>query len=212
MIVGVDFSIKSCAITIMDGRQTHFYAYPRKSVAKEGYLQLLESCDVNVHCIDDEPPLHKKATLTERERSSTQDGMELSRNITKSLGEWDFTYGTNLAFEGFSFGSSGNRLSQISGYQWILRRDFIRGLGLMEENMWFFSPMTVKATAGKGSFKKEQMIQAFLEEDVDHLLHKRMLTTPEDFMNKKGAWIKPIDDIIDSYWVARTLKKTLDSI
>jgi hypothetical protein len=31
--------------------------------------------------------------------------------------------------------------------------------------------------------------------------------TPEEFQNKKGAWVKPIDDIIDSYWVLKTLEK-----
>lgn len=211
MIVGIDFSIKSCAITVIDAGRPHFYTYARKSVAKEEYFQLLEACEVNVHRINDELPLHKNATLTERERSSTQDGITLSKSIAMSLSDWDFTYNCNAAFEGFSFGSTGNRLSQISGYQWIVRRDLLRGLGLPLDNMWFFSPMTIKATAGKGNFKKEQMIEAFLEEDMDHFLHQRMRTTPEDFQTKKGLWLKPIDDIVDSYWVAKTLEKTISN-
>lgn len=211
MTVGIDFSIKSCAITVINGSQLNFYTYARKSVAKEEFFQLLEGCDVNVSRLEDEPPLHKNATIAERERSSTNDGIKLSKSIVMSLNEWDFTYNAHVAFEGFSFGSSGNRLSQISGYQWLLRRDLLRGLGLPLDNMWFFSPTTVKATAGKGNFKKEQMIEAFLQEDEDHLLHRRMRTCPEEFQTKKGLWLKPIDDIIDSYWVAKTLEKTISA-
>ena len=77
--------------------------------------------------------------------------------------------------------------------------------------MWIFAPMTVKATAGKGNFKKEDMITAFLASEDASLretgLWKALTTDPASFQNKKGAWMKPIDDIIDAYWVLRTLEK-----
>ena len=79
------------------------------------------------------------------------------------------------------------------------------------ENMWIFAPMTVKATAGKGNFNKEKMLEAFMNCDDPILLNSKFFqalkNTPEEFQNKKGAWVKPIDDIIDSYWVMKTLIK-----
>jgi len=73
--------------------------------------------------------------------------------------------------------------------------------------------MTVKATAGKGNFKKEQMIEAFLADSDPGLIvtqfWQALKNVPAEFQNKKGAWHKPIDDLIDSYWVLRTLEKNL---
>jgi hypothetical protein len=115
------------------------------------------------------------------------------------------------AIEGFSFGSTGNRLAQISGYQWLLRHMISHNYVIGSEAMWVFAPMTVKATAGKGNFKKEDMITAFLSSEDPALretgLWKALTTEPASFQNKKGAWLKPIDDIIDAYWVLRTLEK-----
>jgi hypothetical protein len=73
--------------------------------------------------------------------------------------------------------------------------------------------MTVKSTAGKGNFKKEQMIEAFIASDDERLrktlLWQSLSQSPETFQTKTGKWVKPIDDLCDAYWVLRTLEKNL---
>ena len=76
--------------------------------------------------------------------------------------------------------------------------------------------MTVKATAGKGNLKKEGMIDTFIQHNNEELqssgFWKAIHDNPSQFQTKKGVWLKPIDDVVDSYWVLRTLQKTLETL
>ena len=212
MIVGIDFSIKSPAVTIIHEEEgTLFFSFPRKSVAKEDFFITLENNGVSVIALEDEPALPKTAKLTQREQSSIKDAFMEIDAIVGLLSEWTFTDEDYIAIEGFSFGSTGNRLAQISGYQWLLRARLITILGITPEQLYFFSPMTIKATAGNGHYKKDQMINALIQSDCDTQFVNAIRQAPAEFQNKKGAWLKPIDDIVDSYWIAKTLQKTLST-
>ena len=210
MTVGIDFRIKSPAVTLLtNSGEWRFYTFARNSVAKEDFFLTLKDNGVNVIALPDEPALKKTALLTERERSSITDALMQTRSVSKMLSEYSFSEEDRIAIEGFSFGSSGNRLAQISGYQWLLRSFLLEDCEIGVEQLWFFSPMTIKATAGKGNFKKEQMIQAFIDSDCDSEFATSLRNHPAEFQTKRGAWLKPVDDIVDSYWIAKTLEKTL---
>ncbi len=127
------------------------------------------------------------------------------------LSAWSFTEDDCLAIEGFSFASTGNRLAQISGYQWLLRYNLIEDCEISAEQLWFFSPMTIKATAGKGNYKKEEMIEAFINSDCNSAFANALRNAPAEFQTKRGQWLKPIDDIVDSYWIVKTLQKTIEN-
>ena len=66
-------------------------------------------------------------------------------------------------------------------------------------------------TAGKGNFKTEQMINAFLENKLkDDALEMNNLrlsirNNVSDFRDTKN-FLKPLEDMVDSYWVLRSLK------
>ena len=223
MRIGIDFSIKSPAISIIDARgNLSFYSFPRRSVAKDIFIQTLIEAGVNVCVLPDEVALDKKATLAERERSSLVDAKteieailsEINKAkirdvVSKEFGAKNYTVSVGL--EGFSFASTGNRLAQLSGYQWVLRYLLHTELSISSNDFYVYAPMTVKATAGKGNFKKEDMISAFINSEDERLkktgLWQALNNTPEKFQNKKGGWLKPLDDIIDSLWVLKTLEK-----
>ena len=211
MIIGIDFSIKSPAITVKSNLGTiRYHSFPRRSVIKEDFAITLQKYGVMLHVLEDEKPLSKNANLTDRERSSMHDSLMEIDAIVEVLRQYPIDDETYIAIEGFSFASTGNRLAQISGYQWALRTRLIRELGVKIENIWLFSPMTVKATAGKGNYKKEEMIEEFIKASPADSKFARMLRdSPAEFQNKKGGWLKPLDDIVDSYWVACTLEKTI---
>jgi len=205
-ILGIDFSLTSTAVTLKNSTEYVFYTFARETAVKADVATSLKNSGVAVHLVPAEAPLPKKATITERERSSVEDAYVL---INKIVDQFKYLHDPITAYgiEGFSFGSTGNRLAQIAGYQWALRWE-MRNIGMSTENFWVFSPMTVKATAGKGNFKKEQMIEAFINSD-DPLLQENgfwlaIKNNPEQFQTKRGNWLKPIDDIVDSYWVLRT--------
>ena len=213
MTVGIDFSIKSTAVTIIDKGIHFFYTFARKSIAHKDFFETLQTAGVTVVSLDDEPKLPKTANLTAKERSSTHDGILLTEAIARTLSIHNFSETDYIAIEGFSFASTGNRLSQISGYQWLLRSKLVKHCNVSVDQLYFFSPMTIKATAGKGNYKKEDMIREFIQSTDDNLKNSKffvdVFNNPQKFQNKNGGWKKPIDDICDSYWIAKTLEKTL---
>jgi hypothetical protein len=211
MTLGIDFSLKSPAATLKAGNLYTFYTFARNTAVKENVILSLKAAGVITNIIDNEPALAKKATIAERERSSLEDANILIPEIIKWFKDLPIS---SYAIEGFSFASTGNRLAQISGYQWLLRWEMLK-MGIAPKDFWIFAPMTVKATAGKGNFKKEDMIAAFLNTEDEDLkntgLWKGMTNSPQSFQNKKGLWEKPIDDLVDSLWVLKTLEKTLST-
>ncbi len=202
MILGIDFSIKSTAACLKYGNDYTFYTFARDTVIKEDTALALRAAGVIVDTVIDEPALPKKASIAQREQSSLSDAKVLIPTITKWFSDLNIK---SFGIEGFSFASTGNRLAQISGYQWVLRWELSK---ISDGKMWIFSPMTVKATAGKGNYKKEQMIEAFIQSEDSCLqktgLWQALKSHPTLFQTKRGAWLKPIDDIVDSYWVLRT--------
>jgi hypothetical protein len=206
MILGIDFSIKSAAATLKSGDIYTFYSYARKGIVKEDVKIAFAAAGVQFFETNEEPAPAKKASIGERERTSMKDAMNLIPAISQCFEGLPIKL---WGIEGFSFASTGNRLAQISGYQWALRWELIKG-GLSIDSFQVYSPMTVKATAGKGNFKKEEMIDAFINSDdpclVNNGLQKALKLHPSLFQNKKGAWLKPLDDIIDSYWVLKTVE------
>lgn len=216
MRVGVDFSINSPGVTIRNAdNKLHFYAFPRVGSVKEDCLISLRLAGVNVSVLDGANSLPAKATIAQRERNSLTDAImeatAISKQIKLAANKDKDLY---LAIEGFSFGSTGNRLAQISGYQYLFRYVLHQNNKLNLDHFHTYSPMTVKATAGKGNFKKADMIAAFLASQEESLLEtglwKAMTADPTQFQTKRGNWLSPIDDIIDSYYVLKTMENNLE--
>jgi hypothetical protein len=208
MYIGIDYSINSPAITTL-GEEIKFYSFPRVKTVKGPIMEALIQAGVKIIEVPEEPKNSTREKVAEFERHYFQDSITQTSVISDNI---EVEPGSLVAFEGFSFASNGNRLAQISGYQYMLRWRLHSEHSMPVEHLWIFSPMTVKATAGKGNFKKEQMIDAFIASE-DPLLQatafwQTMKNTPEIYQNKNGKWHKPIDDIVDSYWVMKTLEKT----
>jgi hypothetical protein len=105
--------------------------------------------------------------------------------------------------EGFSFGSKGDAILDLSGYKYILMSTLIDN-GF--KNLRTYSPITLKKTAGcsKKGMKKLDMINAISNEDVNlHPFIKTLHDNP-DSLKKKTAFVQCVDDITDAYWCLQT--------
>lgn len=214
--IGIDFSINNPGATVRTDKGIQFYNFPRQGALKEDFAVSLRDSQVNLVNLAASTGIPKTASIALRERTSLIDSVMVTRTVINELITASQDYpGPNIsvAIEGFSFGSSGNRLSQLSGYQWLLRYMLIEELGVLPHNFHVFSPMTVKATAGKGNLKKDGMIQSFIETEDTQLRETQfwnnMITDAPSFQTKRGGWLK-VDDIVDSYWVLRTLEKHVE--
>lgn len=105
--------------------------------------------------------------------------------------------GTPVALEGFSYASRGASFIDLICFNQTLR------LALLDERcqLHFFTPSEVKKEACKGNASKEDMFNAF----------KRESLAGNTFFEevKELDLVKPIDDLVDSYFLLKLLKKKL---
>lgn len=200
--LGVDFSIINPGFCMETDGLTKFMAIQRE--IGEDLLVSLEEAGVIIHTI---PPKEKpEKNITSIERSNSKDAHSLTSFAVEKVNE--LTEGRKLdrmGMEGLSFMSRSNIVSQFSGYHYVFRETMNRLVSFDE--MYVFTPMTVKKIAGKGNYKKEQMIDAFIASDDQSKFHNEISTRPEQFQSKSGKWLKPIDDLVDAYWVLQTMKQ-----
>jgi hypothetical protein len=215
--IGIDYSIKSPAVTICDHKNSDitFLSFPRDKEINRDCEVSLTDANVQIIKLNPVPNSPKKTSIAVTERQSLFDAIyqttAIIEHIRKTIG--DNFVNSYIGIEGFSFASTSSRLAQISGYQWLLRYQLLEA-GMNLDNFYIFAPTTVKASAGKGNYKKEEMIAAFLNTSNPSLENNnfyQMITKhPESFQSKKGTFLKPVDDIIDSYWIMQTLYKVIN--
>lgn len=199
--IGFDFSLKKTAITIIKGGVVKHISVPfhldDKSETK------LKEVEVEVYNLSS----FKASTDTYHEtmRNNTLDAQKLCDGIVNALKSYvtdeDVVY---IAQEGFSYGSTGSSILELAGYKYILLHYL--SLNFNINNIYTYAPITVKKTANcaKKSMGKEEMINAYINEDVNNTFHET-LKNNNSYLRKKKHYIECIDDIVDSYWVVKTM-------
>ena len=141
----------------------------------------------------------------ENQREKLIDGKNIADLIVNYLVSICGTTSVKIALEGFSYGSTGNSFIDIVQYNTFLRSLMLDAYGA--KNIYIVQPSHVKKSAGKGNANKHFMAKAF-QDDVlkDDELKKTKLWNwckDKDFSEKIP---KPIDDMIDSYFIVNTIK------
>lgn len=203
-IAGIDFSINHPSICVYDteSKECQFYVFPKEKTKGHSNLKDTEVNVVDIQRYD----VANGLSSTERERLSTLNAIILAEGIMKALPD-DIEA---VALENLAFSASSNRLAEIAGYQYIFRERLTNRYGT--NNLYFFAAMSVKAKAGSGKFDKNQMIEKFLDREVTgvSLRIQDKLENEIQFFKKTKNWIKPIDDIADSFWIAKCLEFVLN--
>ena len=198
----MDFSINKPAACIRVNNKYKFISWPYglSSVLLKTYGS---SPITIVERTDDKD---KGDNVSEKLRYEVENSKYLANLILSTIRPY-LSDKTVLAFEGLSYGSSGNVTLQLGGYKYILMDVLSQYVPL--DNMYTYAPITIKKTAGcskKGS-KKADMINAFLKENTDFSHH--ISNNQQSFTTKGGNWVAHLDDLVDSYWVLRTLEDRL---
>ena len=224
MIIGIDYSINSPGICILNEQGVHFGTLARNSVCSNEFKETLESFNVKTW---DHPKYKAISNSTIDAQGFTSDSITQANMLSDmciDINQGKEDRSKNIAiFEGFSFGSKGNRLAQLSGYQYVARAKMIETL-IVPTNLFVYAPQTVKSVAGaaKKGQGKTSMIQRFIEHEdklpglENHPFYIEMCKNYDSKFRKDptkrkpvGDWRKPIDDLIDAYWIVKTyLKKS----
>jgi len=168
---------------------------------EDKWQTILRESNVGVHMI----PRFKKGDEKSSELMNLRltDSIHLAKSIIGDLSTYLLESDVELAFEGFSFASSGDAVLQLAGYKYILMSELLYYVPI--ERMYTYSPLTIKSIAkcSKKGMKKKEMIDAFVNDKPECLLAEVMRKNPEK-LKKKINWVEGIDDIVDSYWVVKT--------
>lgn len=201
-LIGVDFSINKPAVCIFSDNQYKFISWPY------GLSQKLSDLynAFGIKIVERTDNKEKGDNISAKMRYEVKNSEYLASLIYNDLLPY-LNKDTYIAFEGLSYGSSGDVLIQLGGYKYMLMNKLSEIVPL--ENMFTYSPITVKSVAGcaKRGMGKNEMIQAFINKGPHTIFNHELKENPINFKNKKGInWITHLDDIIDAYWVLETLK------
>jgi|TARA_Y100000389_G_scaffold142024_1_gene139976 hypothetical protein len=213
---GIDFSLNSPGACTQDhkGKYTFitFFNYGNRVWDEKG-RKIPKSFSVHKELMDNKTILGfpyyrqvKDKDFLLREREKLTDGQNIADLISNILITLYGTEDHRVALEGFSYGSKGNSFIDIVQYNTFLRNEIVNSWGV--ENISIYQPSHVKKLAGKGNANKHYMVKAF-QDDVfnDSDLRKTKLwkwTQGKDFTEKIP---KPIDDLVDAYFILNANKK-----
>lgn len=218
-----DYSINSPGITIQLNDKYHFFNFfnstktvdeiiKGKSFDGKLFKELIELDDLTL--ISYTRTVNSKQEYSDSECSKLYDALALveliSSNVSKFSTEID-----HAAFEGYSYGSKGNSALDLAAGAALLRMDlFMQTNG----NIKIFSPKQVKKLSGNGNANKLDMYEAFIDnklgdESLKNSQFWNWVVNNQDLVikqTKKSKEInKPLDDIIDSYFILQKLKDVI---
>lgn len=208
--IGIDYSLNSPSICIDNGDSLEFISFfntdgqvwkREKPLKKFHYHNILDNI---IRLVPYSRNTDKTNYQTEQ-TSKMRDAAYMATLITDTIRECANDYDIVVSIEGFAYASKGAAFIDLILYNSFLRRELLSAFGF--DQLVVVAPTEAKKLAGKGNADKEYMIKAFIENRLgdnllaDNPLYKYVAENELDYNN-----IKPIDDLIDSYWIMRCIK------
>ncbi len=206
--IGIDFSLTSPAICIYKNDEYHFISFFndggkdwRKSKSKT-YRYHNELCDIievipYTRYIDD-------SNYRNEQKTKMSDALMIVNLIIDKL-KVIIDDEVIIGLEGFSYGSISSSTLDLAMYNSFLRMKLIENFGSDVLNI--VSPTEGKKMLfGKGNAKKDDMIQAFIDNRLkDDILLKNVFWQycKENDIDFKQP--KPIDDLVDAYGILKSI-------
>lgn len=192
-VIGIDFSMTSTAICVEIDGKDHFYSFV--SGVPDKRVQCI--CENGIEVVKlDKLPTEKDSSSLEIEKVRRANA--ISDSITKTLKDMNVEFDI-LALENFSYGGTGRGILDLAGFQYVLRANLFNN-GIAKQYM-FHTPASVKKFAIKGNAKKNEIIQSYIDQSPDNNLTKLIKNQDCGLLSKQGNWQKPIDDLVDSYFI-----------
>ena len=193
MIIGIDFSINSTAITIVkEDKTTELFSFvPNYRPDLSGFKTHVALSDlIHIHTYEKasntkDPILDQTIKLQNADNLSDQIISAIEEHI---IGEPSFR------IEGFSFGSKGNSFIDLIMFNTFLKAKIIRKWG---HCITVVSPKSLKKMyTGNGNAGKCEMLRTYIEKS-DSVFRDRLVQLG---LNQEGEFKipKPVDDLIDS--------------
>jgi hypothetical protein len=200
-IVGIDYSKNSPGVCIRKDDDIEFLSFIRSIESKKNtaFYTVLREAGVKFFMNDRSPTSKDYSPL---EGWKIQDAVLMAKTVIDQLPEKIDVIG----IEGFSYGSKGNAGLDIAGYAYCMRAEIYKKYG---NKLLVFSPGNVKKTAGKGNAGKDEIMNFFLKSEDDSLTKNLFW---KGLHNGEIQKAKPVDDLVDSYYVQQCAKLYLENV
>ena len=217
LYIGIDYSLNSTGISIIEGDLLNVISVFKtdndinKMFSRNDQFKLLsESPETNLILIRKEK--NNSVPYHISERLKIESFIHLTDMIMSQIIKYSNNPNVYIAIEGISFGSSGNSLIDISMSTGILRSKILDMLGGDSSRFFVFPPTTIKKFAGSGSYKIVDMLEGIISNNLESYNFIKMLENNINLIKTKSNIVKkPIEDIVDSIWVAKFLKYNIEN-
>ncbi len=214
--IGIDCSLTSTAICIEDNDKEYYYNYNTKPINKWGKIISPICTHVNVYYSEHE----------EYSESEYHKVVDYTNSVGKMMNDFgDKIPGSKIGMEGYSYASAAGPLIDLVTLGSALRHyTIVRN----PHTISIKAPMTVKVETCRiaynilskkvyrnldgiagGSFTKHQMLESLIYYN-EHKTNKsplyKLLNPYADELLHLNKIPKPIEDIVDSYWVKEIVK------
>jgi hypothetical protein len=211
--IGIDFSLNSPALTVkLEDESYHFISFyndggrdPKKPTPKAFQIHKELSESRTIIALPYNRQVGSDVNII-KERQKLVDGKMIANKIITTIESYVGDSEIKIGLEGFSYGSTGNSFIDIVQYNTFLRNAILEKFGV--ELLYVFPPSHVKKNAGKGNANKHYMANAFQNDvfdDKDLRLSKLWQWCSDKDYSEKIP--KPLDDIIDSYFILQSILK-----
>lgn len=215
MFIGIDISLNSTAITSYDPdtQKFHFYSFYKNYTDRDANKKSLafrfinQASDFSVFRMEREVLCLQKDEKENYSLTETTKLKDAHFNSIKIASIFNTQHIEKVAFEGFSYGSSGSSLIDIVGMTYLLRKEMFRLINYDKKKMIIKTPSEVKKFAGRnvkektGGANKLKMFELFLTENIKSEFYDVVVLNKKEIVNDKNKILSPVDDIIDSYYV-----------
>lgn len=204
--IGFDYSIKKTACTVIDNGEIFHYCWPVNVSDKS--ISMLKSAGVIAIPYKS---VKSSTGYSDLMRDVLTNSENISKLICDTLEHHLIKDNVVIAQEGFSYNSKGSSMLDLAGGKYILMHYLSDYIPM--NKMYTYAPITVKKTAkcAKKGMGKEDMILAFSREKINSNFHKILVEEPNTLI-KKTNFVECVDDIVDSYWVTKTMINDLNNI
>lgn len=193
MIIGIDFSINSTAITIRNDKGILIMSFvPNYEPTKSSWkVHEAISSLVNIHSYKKD---RTSKDSIEDQRIKLRNANELSDLIIERIEEKNIKKADRINIEGFSYASKGNSFIDLITYNTFLKTKLYQIVG---DRIFVIPPKTLKKRyTNNGNATKCDMLRSYMSKNDNELTSKikQLIEVKEEEFNIP----KPIDDIIDS--------------
>ena len=197
MIIGIDFSINSTAVTIRNGNEIVMMSFVPNYEPDKRAWKVHQSISNLVQIHSYKKDGSSKDSI-EDQRIKLRNANQLSDLIINSIGQENLKVVERINIEGFSYASKGNSFIDLITYNSFLKTKLYQEVG---DKIYVVPPKTLKKWyTGNGNATKCGMLRSYMEKNDNDLTRK--ISEWCKIEDEEFSIPKPIDDLVDSIALA----------